>query len=129
MPTSCSAPGCKGNYKHEDRVTLFKMPQKPDQLRYAWVRALRRDDIDELKAVYVSVKHFREEDIEYTHRVPNGDGTFREVPRVSPKLKDGAVPVFLPGCPPTILNVLQSEVVCLSTLKKMNSSIKPCHLV
>ena len=99
MPTSCSAPGCKCNYKSEDRVTLFKMPQKPDQLRHAWVRALRRDDIDELNAVYVCVKHFRTEDIEYTHKVPNGDGTFPEIPRVNPKLKDDAVPVFLPGCP------------------------------
>ena len=99
MPTSCSAPGCNSNYKSEDRVTLFKMPQKPDQLRHAWVRALRRDDIDELKAVYVCANHFRTEDIEYTHKVPNGDGTFRETPRVNPKLKDDAVPVFVPGCP------------------------------
>ena len=100
MPTSCSAPGCKSNYKHVDRGTLFKMPQKPDQLRHAWVRALRRDDIDELIAVYVCVTHFRKEDIEYTHIIPNVDVTFREVPRVSPKLKDGAVPAFLPGFPP-----------------------------
>ena len=98
MPTSCSAPGCKSNYKSEDRVTLFKMPQKPDQLRHSWVRALRRDDI-ELKAVYVCVKQFRTEDIEYTHKVPNGESTFREIPRVNPKLRDDAVPVFLPGCP------------------------------
>ena len=41
MPTSCSAPGCKINYKHDDRVTLFKMSRKPNQLRHAWVRALR----------------------------------------------------------------------------------------
>ena len=98
MPTSCSAPGCKCNYKSEDRVTLFKMPQKPDQLRHAWVRALRRDYIDELKAVYVCVKDFTTEDIEYTHKVSNGESTFRGIPRVNPKLKDDAVPVFLPGC-------------------------------
>ena len=99
MSTSCSAPGCKSNYKSEDRVTLFKMPQKPDQLKHALVLALRRDDIDELKAVYVCVKHFRTEDIEYSHKVPNGENTFREIPRVNPKLKDDAVPVFLPRCP------------------------------
>ena len=99
MPTSCSAPGCKSNYKSEERITLFKMPQKLDQIRHAWVRALRRDDIDQLKAVYVCMKHFRDEDIEYTHRVPNGDGTFKEIPRVNPKLKNGAVPVFLLGSP------------------------------
>ena len=124
MPTSCSAPGCNSNYKSEERITLFKMAQKPDQIRHAWVRALRRDDIDQLKAVYVCVKHFRDEDIEYTHRVPNGDGTFKEIPRVNPKLKNGAVPVFYQDVPLTILNLQQSAVACLSTIKKMNYSIK-----
>ena len=70
-PTSCLAPGCKSNYKSVDRVTLFKMLQKPDQLRHTWVRALRRDYKDELKAVYVCVNHFRTEYIEYTHKAPN----------------------------------------------------------
>ena len=49
---------------------------------------------------YVCVNHFHEEDIEYTHKVPNGDGTYRDIARVNPKLKDDAVPVFLPGHPP-----------------------------
>ena len=100
MPNCCSAPGCKSNYKSSSEIVpVFKLPQKPPELRHSWFRVLRRDDLDELKAVYVCVKHFREEDIEYSHKVPNGDGTFREIPRVSPKLKDGAVPVYLPGCP------------------------------
>ena len=30
--------------------------------------------------------------------MPNGDGTFKEIPQASPKLKDGAIPSFLPGC-------------------------------
>ena len=122
-------PGCKSNYKHEDRVTLFKMPQKPEQLRHAWVRALRRDDIDELKAVHVCVKHYREEDIKYTHRVPNGDGTFREVPRVSPKLKDGDVPDFSTRVPLLLFSISYKAKSSVSTLNKMNSSIKPYHLV
>ena len=29
------------------------MPEKPDELKHAWFRALHRDDIDELKVVYV----------------------------------------------------------------------------
>ena len=45
------------------------------------------------------VNHFRQEDVEYTHKVRNGYVTYREIPRVNPKLKDGAVPVFLPGHP------------------------------
>ena len=56
--------------------------------------ALWRDDLHYFKGVYVCVKHFREEDIEYTHKVPNGDGTFREIARVNPRLKEGAIPAF-----------------------------------
>ena len=99
MPNSCSAPGCTSNYNSDEHVPVFKLPNKPDELRHAWIRALRRDDLDDFKRVYVCVKHFREEDIEYMHIVPNGDGTFRKEPRAKSKVKEGAVPVFLPGCP------------------------------
>ena len=58
------------------------------------LRALHRDDIDELKVVYVYSKHFREDEVETTHKVPKGDGSFREIPRNRPKLKDGAVPTI-----------------------------------
>ena len=44
-------------------------------------------------------EHFRDEDVEYTHRVPNGDGSYREIPRSKLKLKEGTVPSILPGCP------------------------------
>ena len=99
MPNNCSAPGCKSNYDPTDRIPVFKMPQKPDELRHAWLRALHRDDIDELKVVYVCSKHFREDEVQTTHKVPNGDGSYREIPRNRPKLKYGAVPTILPGCP------------------------------
>ena len=99
MPNTCSAPGCKSNYKPEDRIPVFKMPQKPDELRHAWVRALHREGIDDLKTIFVCVKHFREEDIQYTHKVPNGDGTYHEIQRKNPTLKEGTVPACLPGCP------------------------------
>ena len=78
---------------------VFKLPLKPDQLRHAWLRALHREDIEDLKVVNVCVKHFREGDIEYTHKVPNGDGTYREIPRSHLKLKEDSVPALLPGCP------------------------------
>ena len=76
------------------RVPVFKLPLKPDQLRHAWLQALHREDIEDLRAVNVCVKHFREGDIEYTHKVPNGDGTYREIPRSHLKLKEGAVPAL-----------------------------------
>ena len=99
MPNTCSARGCKSNYNPEDRIPVFRMPQQLDELRQSWIRALHREDLDNLKTVFVCVKHFREEDIEYTHKVPNGDGTYREFPRKNLKLKDWTVPTHLPGCP------------------------------
>ena len=75
------------------------MPINPPELKQAWIRALSRDDIDDMKIVRVCIKHFREEDIEATQSVPKGDGTFKEVTRARPKLKEGAVPCLLPGCP------------------------------
>ena len=64
------------------------MPQKPDQLRHAWVRALRKDDIDELKAVHVCVKHFGKKTSSTSIGFPMETALFTK-PRVSPKLKDG----------------------------------------
>ena len=98
MP-NCSNPGCRGNYTPEDRVPVFKLPDGPPELRHAWIRALHRDDISDLKIVYVCAKHFQKEDIHYFHTVPRGDGTSYEVPRGRPKLNHTAVSSLLPGCP------------------------------
>ena len=75
------------------------MPESPSDLRQAWIHALHHEDVADLKVVYVCAKHFQKDDIEYVHIVPKGDGTFHEVPRARPKLKTGAVPSLLPGCP------------------------------
>ena len=99
MPNRCSAPRCKSNYDNEEQVPVFRVPLKPDELRHAWLRSLHREGLDELKVVYVCSKHFKDGDIEYTYKIPNGDGTYREIPRKCLKLKDGAVPSILPGCP------------------------------
>ena len=87
----------------EDRVPVFKLPDGPPELRHAWTRALHRDDIADLKTVYVCAKHFQKEDIQYFHTVPRGDGTSYEVPRGRPKLNPGAVLSLLPGCPSLFL--------------------------
>ena len=46
-------------------------------------------------------KHFGEDNEEYTHKVPNGDVTTKEIPRATPKLKYEAIP-----CIPTRLFLL-----------------------
>ena len=80
MPCNCSPPGCKSNYDKDVRIPVFKLPQIPDQLRHAWLRTLHRDYLDKLKVVCVCVKYFRDE-VEFTHRVPNGDMSYRKIPR------------------------------------------------
>ena len=104
MPSSCSAPGCKSNYRRRDRIPIFKRPEYPPQLKQAWTQAIHRVDIEELKVVYVCIKHFLEGDIEFNHKVPRGDGTYTEIPRISPKLKQGTVPCLFPGRPPCYIS-------------------------
>ena len=100
MPNRCFAPGCKSNYDSEETFLVFQMPKQPDRLRHSWLRALDREDVGDLKTVYVCSKHFNEGDIEYTHRLPNGEGNYQEIPRKHLKLKEGgAVLSILPGCP------------------------------
>ena len=75
MPNSSAVFGCKINFNDYHRVPIFKLPTKPDYLRHRWLRVPRRDDLQSFKGVYVCVNHSRQEDVEYTHKVPNGDGT------------------------------------------------------
>ena len=73
MPNSCAVFGCKSNYNDDDRVPVFKLPTESDDLRHRWLQVLRRDDLQLFKGVYACVNHFRQEDVEYTHKVPNGE--------------------------------------------------------
>ena len=118
MPSACSAPGCTSNYYPNERVHIFRMPDNPPELKQAWIRALHREDIDRLKVVNVCIKHFREEDVEYFHKVPNGDGTFTNVLRDKLKLKEGAIPCLLPGCPSYYSSTLPAKRTRLSYVSK-----------
>ena len=108
-------------YNPEVRIPVFRMPQHPDELRQSWLRALHREDLDNLKTVFVWVKHFREEDIEYTHKVPNGDGTYREIPRKNPKLKSGQYQLTYQVVHHTIHSLLQNADVSPSIRNKMTT--------
>ncbi|KAI6649976.1 hypothetical protein LOD99_6340 [Oopsacas minuta] len=50
---------CTSHYDPKGRITVYTMPQMPDELRHVWPLALHRDHIDELKVVYVCSKHFK----------------------------------------------------------------------
>ena len=119
MPNSCSAPCCKSKYYFsDDQVPYSKCQQIQKQ---ALIRALRRDDIHDMKVVGVCIKHFREEDIETTHRVPKGGGTFMQVPGARPKMKEAEVPCLLPGCPSYYSTTsIRSELAWRMSQKKRN---------
>ena len=48
-PIGNRCPGYKSNYyESDDRIPVLKMLTNPPELRQAWIRALRRDDIDHI---------------------------------------------------------------------------------
>ena len=116
-------PNCSGNYTPEERVPVFKLPEGPPEIRHAWIRALHREDIANLKNVYVCSKHFLKEDIELYHTVPKGDGTFYEVPRGRPKLKPGAFLLYFQDVLPIIPQLYQPESNALVFLLTARSEI------
>ena len=64
MPNKCSAPGCRSNYDGEPHTPIFKIPNGPPHIVYQWKRFLHREFIEEIKKIYVCLKHFRDEDKE-----------------------------------------------------------------
>ena len=76
------------------------MPNEPEEIRKQWFNALRRENISDLKHVFVCIHHFHDNDVERTYKIPNPDGSLSEIPSGQPKLKKGAIPSLLPGCAP-----------------------------
>ena len=99
MPNHCSAPGCRSNYRGEPYTPVFKLPTTPHELRIQWLNALHRDNIGDLKNIYVCMLHFHTKDIITVDRVLQADGNFTETVRTRPRLCLNAVPSILPGCP------------------------------
>ena len=62
MPDKCSVPGCTSNYKYAG-VPDFKLPTGPLERVQTWLRAIHRENISDVKTIFVCVKHFREEHI------------------------------------------------------------------
>ena len=98
MPNKCWAPGCKSNYYPNDAYSpVFKSPEDPE-LRQAWLNALHREHVNPPKTFYVCIKHFLEQDIDYTFRINDGV-EIKYLKRDRPLLVKGAIPSLLPGCP------------------------------
>ena len=99
MPNRCSAPGCRSNYVGEPYIPVFKLPSGPPELVNRWLRSLCREDIGDLKNVFVCSKHFIDEEIQTSYSICQPNGSYLELP-AKPKLHKEAVPIFLPNCPP-----------------------------
>ena len=115
MPNKCSAPGCRSNYDGEPHTPIFKIPNGPPHIVYQWKRFLHREFIEEIKKIYVCLKHFRDEDVEIFFNIPQPDGSILQEQRNLPRLRPLAVPRFLPGCPST--SPIQSLHVPLNSIR------------
>ena len=62
-------------------------------------RAIHRENISDVKTIFVCVKHFREEDIIKKFQILQPDGTYDGIPRKKYKLSDDAIPCIFPNCP------------------------------
>ena len=63
MPNTCSAPGCRSNYSGQPYTPVFKLSSNPQDVRVKWLRALHREDIEDLKNLFVCSKHFADKDL------------------------------------------------------------------
>ena len=79
----------------EPYVPVFQLPNKPQELRQECIKALHRENVAELKHIFVCVDHSRYEDIERVYKVPNLDGTYEEIPLGQPRLLTEEIPTIL----------------------------------
>ena len=80
MPNHCSAPGCRSNYRGEPYTPVFKLPTVPQELRTQWLNALHRDNLCDLKNIYVCLHHFHPEDI--ITRVDKNHDFFKKIKKI-----------------------------------------------
>lgn len=98
MPNKCCVAGCRGNYKLGPRVRIFMFPQE-EELRKAWLRAIRREDFVPSKHSAVCERHFAEEDIirEKTRVKKAGNVVVSKLS--NPRLRPGTIPTKYLHCP------------------------------
>ena len=116
MPNKCSAPGCRSNYDGEPHTPIFKIPNGPPHIVYQWKRFLHREFIEEIKKIYVCLKHFRDEDVEIFFNIPQPDGSILQEQRNLPRLRPLAASPFFTWMP-TVTSPIQSLHVLLSSTR------------
>ncbi|XP_067128685.1 THAP domain-containing protein 1-like [Centruroides vittatus] len=90
---------CKGNYATGPKVIGFSFPLD-EVLRQKWISAIHGDNFVPTKQSVVCELHFHPDDIERsTSMYDPKSGKLLTVPLDQPRIKKGAVPSLLPGCP------------------------------
>ncbi|ELT90944.1 hypothetical protein CAPTEDRAFT_214260, partial [Capitella teleta] len=99
MPSMCSVPNCRGNYKKGPKVHVFGFP-KNEELRKKWLTSIRRHNFTPTQYSNMCDCHFEPHLIRWTSSAFD-DKTGRTITCALPKpaLVEGAVPSILPNCP------------------------------
>ncbi|KAI6649035.1 hypothetical protein LOD99_6918 [Oopsacas minuta] len=105
-----------------NHTPIFKIPIGPPHIVSQWKQFLHRECIEEIKKIYLCLKHFREEDIEFFFSIPQPDGSILQEKRSLPRLCSLAVPCFCPVVPVTYptqpnVHVLRQLVLGFEELK------------
>ncbi|CAL1292930.1 unnamed protein product, partial [Larinioides sclopetarius] len=103
MVYKCSVFGCKGNYTSGEKVSIFKFPKDP-KLCKIWETRVMRTNFKPTISSRVCERHFRKEDVlRETEYFDEKSGKLLKSPLQYPKLREGAVPMFISDkCPPSL---------------------------
>ncbi|GBN47678.1 hypothetical protein AVEN_249228-1 [Araneus ventricosus] len=95
MVYKCGVFDCKGNYASGQKVSIFKFLKDP-KLSKIWETRIMRENFKPTTSSRVCELHFRKEDVlRETEYIDEKSGTLLRIPLQYPKLKEGAIPMFV----------------------------------
>ncbi|CAL1277999.1 unnamed protein product [Larinioides sclopetarius] len=95
MVYKCAVFGCKENYASGEKVSIFKFPKDP-KLSKIWETRIMRTNFKPTINSRVCERHFRKEDVlRETECFDEKYGKLLKSPLQYPKLREGAVPMFI----------------------------------
>lgn len=59
MGNKCKVKQCRTNYHNHESGSVFRLPKDPE-VRERWIKFLNREDVKQLKTVFICEKHFEE---------------------------------------------------------------------
>ncbi|XP_049762281.1 uncharacterized protein LOC126088198 [Schistocerca cancellata] len=99
MVNKCCVPGCTGNYWTGKKISAFRFP-KDAELRKKGMHAIRQQNFTPSEHSVICQEDFSQSDlILQSTAVDWKTGRTLTLPLEKPRLKENAVPCFLPNCP------------------------------